>query len=340
MKRVFTLQAVWVWGLMAAVGPARVSWADCGSIPFTSGVTGSGMELVGMGLTAVQFGANELIEGPPARRVQVNFDPLKVTVFEPRQRAIILWNGEEEILLLSTDQKASEASWILEVIPLPGRPEVRLGSFETFEKAQRLAVEKRMWACAHGGARAGIAQLPESAGRIDFVRRLGAHDIAVAEVLNRKGFVDFVQGYLRERYQVDKAPIREEFVKIIESYLDEGFSWFAFDAINLMDKTQSRQPIEYRFKTDSVFYPLRISTLEQGKTEVDLLVFTPGGARNFTGLAMNRVGLKPLIEVSRGEVEGLAPGWEEFFGQRSRVVMDQWSLEGPTTSFLTDIRVK
>ena len=85
------------------------------------------------------------------------FDPLEERVYEPRQRAVILWNGQEEILLLSTDQRSTRASMVLEVFPFPERPSVRLGDFETFERAQRLATKKRMWSFAHPGAGGGAA---------------------------------------------------------------------------------------------------------------------------------------------------------------------------------------
>src|SRR5687768_2011865 len=98
-------------------------YADCGSIPFYAPLMDS-IDLVS------KPGAG----GADTRTL--NFDPLKVSVFEPKQRALILWNGEEEILLLSTDQRSSQRTAVLEVIPLPSEPKVQLGKFETFEKAQ------------------------------------------------------------------------------------------------------------------------------------------------------------------------------------------------------------
>ena len=50
-----------------------------------------------------------------------------VKIFEPNQRALLAWNGEEEILLLSTDLVASESTMVLEVLPLPSEPEVKKG---------------------------------------------------------------------------------------------------------------------------------------------------------------------------------------------------------------------
>ncbi len=352
-----TQQPLWGWGipLLALVCSAAplLARADCGSVPFRKVITENPVQVVrrpgnlptsavtSPELSPVIFPAGAGAPGQAEGPLSVEFDPLKVTVFEPRQRAILLWNGHEEILYLSTDQSASQPSSILEVIPLPSKPEVRLGSFETFERAQRLAVEKRMWACAHGGARAGAAPLPANAGRIHFAQRMGAHDLAVAEVLDREGFVAFVQDYLEEKYAIAQAPIRTEFADMIETYLDGGFRWFVFDVIDLADSTQSRQPIEYRFASEEVFYPMRISTLERGDTTVDLLVFSTTGPRNFTGLDRKEVKLKPLVQVKREEALALDEGWKDFFPEsQPDLFMDQWTVEGDISRFTQDIRVK
>jgi len=310
---------------------AGAAWGDCGSIPFRPPRIPNPIEIT----QPLRTPSTE-----PAREARtVDFDPLKVVVFEPQQRAVILWNGQEEILLLSTDQRASEKSGVLEVIPLPAEPRVRLGSFQTLEAAQRLVIHKRVWACAHGGARAGVASLPESAGRITFQARLGAHDLTVAEVRNPAGLVGFVQNFLQERYQTPNAPIRPDFVRIIRSYLDEGFRWFAFDVLLLDSTIKSRDPIEYRFQSDAVFYPLRISSLEAGKTKVDHIVFTPKEFTEFRGPAKD-LRREPLLSATREEVEALDPDWRGFFGQSTSLVLHQWKIEGESAKLLVDVRAK
>jgi hypothetical protein len=308
----------------ALAGAPRPAAADCGSIPFSAPMLDS--------IDIVQKGVEQ--------SKTVVFDPLKVSVFEPKQRAIVLWNGVEEILLLSTDQRATRESAVLEVIPLPAEPKVQLGSFATFEKAQRLVVEKRMWACAHGGAKAGIAPVPPDAGRITFEAKLGVHDITVAEAVDSRHFVEFVQAHLRRKYGTPDAPIRPEFVRVIESYLDAGFRWFAFDAIQLGGSVKSREPVEYRFKSDKVFYPLRISSLEAGKTELDMLVFTNNGASRFEGVQPDELKRAESLPVSPVEIGSVDPAWKDFFRGDTELVLDQWKLEGESSKLLRDIAVK
>jgi hypothetical protein len=261
-------------------------------------------------------------------------------VFEPKQRAIILWNGDEEILLLSTDQRASQKSAVLEVIPLPSEPKVRLGSFSSFEKAQKMVIEKRMWACAHGGAPAGGVAVPSDAGRITFSQKMGVHDITVAEVNSAAGFTGFVQDYLSKKYQTPNAPIRPDFVSVIDTYLKEGYRWFAFDVIYMDGSLQSREPVEYRFKSDRVHYPLRISSLEKGKTEAELLVFTANRVGKFDGISRREMELEPVLDVQPKEIYDLAEGWSGFFAGRPTVVLNQWKIEGQSAKLTRDVAVK
>lgn len=117
----------------------------------------------------------------------VVFDPMEVSVFEPQQRAIILWNGQEEILLLSTDPARHPAILSSGGNPASGASRGSAGFFETFMKAQQLVVEKHMWKFASGS---GEVAANVKAGRIDFQQKLGAHDLTVAEVLKPEAFTN------------------------------------------------------------------------------------------------------------------------------------------------------
>ena len=48
--------------------------------------------------------------------------------------------------------------------------------------------------------------LVANAGRITFQQRLGAHELTVAQVVDKEHFVEFVQSYLSEHYKVSNAP--------------------------------------------------------------------------------------------------------------------------------------
>ncbi|MBI5095258.1 MAG: hypothetical protein HZB26_22840 [Candidatus Hydrogenedentes bacterium] len=244
-------------GLSVCIILPAAGWADCGSIPYSSP-----LELMGgMTILKTEKGITD-----------VRFDPMDVVVFEPGQRAIILWNGREEILLLSTDIKTNRAVSLLEVIPLPGEPAVRLGDFDWFMTMQRLLIDKSMWRVASGGGVAGV-RAPERAAEITFHKKMGVHDISVAHVLNRDGFTGWVEEFMTAKKAVNPK-VDPAFAGIIGNYLERGTQWFVFDSLQADNQLQSRQPVEYRFKTDHLYYPLEISSRESGKTNIDLLVVT------------------------------------------------------------------
>ena len=304
---------------VACVALAASAGADCGSIPFSAVLRAPG---------SISIGIGDLLSAKP----DVTLDPLNVVVYEPGQRAIILWNGEEEILLLSTEIRTSQAVSILEVIPLPAEPEVTLGTFETFEKMQRLLVEKTMWKVASGAGYAGI-QAPKNAARITFHEQMGAHDIAVVEVLDKDHFVDWVKDFLTHK-GADNPQVRPDFLRIIQNYLERDLNWFVFDTIQATDKVGSRQPIQYRFKTDFLYYPLEISSLETGRTNIDLLLVT---GQKLSSYPVVRASMKRHDSFSVGldELRAISPDWASFMGTPS-VTLQQVRIKGNLRKMKTD----
>jgi len=163
-------------------------------------------------------------------------------IFEPTQRAMIAWNGEEEILLLSTDLRASEPTKVLEVFPFPSEPRVKKGDIELFQKAVTLINRKlgaRDGYGAAGGPSPGMsggagAPLPPPA-RVTFHEQIGAHDVSVIQMVRLRGFVGWVENYLKAQH-VDNPVIPRPLAEVVEEYIQDGFGWFVFDVASLTDK--------------------------------------------------------------------------------------------------------
>ena len=273
-----------------------------------------------------------------ADRGSIPFRP-HVRVFEPKQRAMIAWNGEEEILLLSTDLKASEPTKVLEVMPLPSEPEVKKGDVEVFRKAtdlinKKLAAKTRVFA-TRGKERGGDESKP--AGEVTFHKKIGAHDISVTHVLDSNGFIDWVEKYLKSA-DVENQEIPEGIRVVIEEYLEEGFSWFVFDVVELDEKPKTNQAIQYKFKTDFLYYPLKITKTEEGATTVDILVLTPKLLSNFPGIPVEKVQLRHSpVSVSSQELRSLSKDMDDLLGHRKDVKLRLWRIEGELSSFDKDL---
>ena len=282
-----------------------------------------------------------LVLATPAARADrgsIPFDP-NVKIFEPNQRAMIAWNGAEEILLLSTDLRASGPTKVLEVIPLPSEPKVTEGDVEVFRKATELINRKLapVFALGRGdkGRMSGEGGRP--AAELTFHEKIGAHDISVIHVLDRQGFIRWVNAYLK-RAGVDNPTIPAPLRGVIAEYLLDDYKWFVFDVIELGQKTVTNDAIQYRFRSNCVYYPLRITRTEEGRTTIRLLILTPRLLSNFPGLPVSRVRLAHQpVSITSPELRSLNEDMDALLGHRPEMKLRIWNIEGRLSEFEEDL---
>ena len=283
-----------------------------------------------------------LVEVGPAwaDRGAIPFQP-EVTIFEPNQRALIAWNGEEEILILSTDLRASRATKVLEVMPFPAEPRIKKGDVGVFRRAVKLINSKIMprpaaAAYVSRGDQMAAAEAPPP-GEITFHERIGAHDVAVARVVSGDGFVEWVNDYLK-RASVDNPVIPPRLRRVVQEYLDDGFCWFAFDVVSLESKFRTLEALQYRFPASALFYPVKISRSNRGQTAMELLVLSPTLLRTFTGIPRSQIQLRhEPVSLTSAEVRSLDKGMDELLDHREDVKLRIWLVQGDFDSFDRDI---
>ena len=278
-----------------------------------------------------------------ADRASIPFKPY-VKVFEPNQRAMIAWNGEEEILLLSTDLKASEPTKVLEVIPLPSEPVVKKGDMGIFKRATSLINSKirhgflRSGATRTRGARGAVIRPP--AGEMTFQERIGAHDISVTHVLRADGFIEWVENFLRSD-GVDNPIIAEPLKEVIEEYIEDGFDWFVFDVVSLDTEPKTNDAIQYRFKTDFLFYPVKITRTEEGSTTLSLIVLTPYLLIEFPGISIHHIGQPhPPVTINLRELFLVNEEMAELMEHWPHTVLRIWEIKGRLSEFREDVIAK
>jgi len=272
-----------------------------------------------------------------ADRGMIPHDPL-AQIFEPNQRAIIAWNGNEEILLLSTDMRASKSTRVLEVLPCPSEPKVQKGDIQTFDRANRVI---RAHLPRHGLSRrtkggGKMAGFDAPAGKITFHEKIGAHDVSVANVLSAERFVEWVEGALKK--EGVKNPTIPNWAKTtIRQYIDDEYKWFVFDSIEIGPTIKTLEPLQYRFKANRLFYPLRITKV-QGPTTVDMIVLTPGLLTKFPALPINRVrlGHDPIV-ISRRELEYIDKDMADLLGKAAGMKLRIWKIGDNGQGFNQDL---
>jgi len=192
-----------------------------------------------------------------------------VSVYEPGQKAIIAWNGQEEILILSTDVSSTQETIVLEILPLPSKPVVEAASFQSFEEIQSMIWEEgisRLMYSSQNDARYGSVE-------VLFHQQIGAHNITVVKADDTSDLVDWATSFLEEN-NVNEEVSLGEFESVIEDYMNRGFRHYALDLVNFSQEQRSVNPILYRFDSSFLYYPLVITSPVAGNSKITLFILT------------------------------------------------------------------
>ena len=193
-----------------------------------------------------------------------------VNVFEPGQKAIIAWNGTTECLIISTDVISERKVKVLEILPLPSEPDIiELADFQSFLAVQEYIFKKApktlgMYRKAFGEAKANQVS-------IVFHEKLGFHDITVIHAENLNALIKWIKTFLKDvglEGNIELGNFRE----VISDYMARGFYYFSLDIIEVPEEERSVEPIFYRFKTQFLYYPLKISAPIGGQGKITLYV--------------------------------------------------------------------
>jgi hypothetical protein len=267
-------------------------------------------------------------------------------LFEPTQRAAIAFNGTEEILLLSTDLRASEPTKVLEVLPLPDEPKVSEGDVAFFSKAtdlinQRLGRKDPQHGMGGmgGGMGGGASAGPPPAGIVTFHEKIGAHDVTVTKVVDKKRFVAWVEDRLRKE-GADKPSIPEPMKEVVAEYLKDNYHWFVFDVVDLGDKLKTKDAVQFRFRTKALYYPMRITRTGTGDTLVQLVILSPRLLHLPQAGGMKVKPAHDPLELSVAELHGLGNKDVNDLLKGQPTWLRIWEVHGPLSGFKKDIVVK
>jgi len=198
----------------------------------------------------------------------------EVQVFEPGQKAVIAFNGEEEILYLSTDLYASDDVKVVELVPFPSKPEVKEGDKEMLKRLEKFLqpfVAPRGFR-EDGGAKQGGGV----AGGVEIIefKKIGAHNITLLMAKEEKVFTDWIANKIGESIMRNEA-FKKRLCDVVNHYIRLGFQYFAFDEVELTKDKRTVEPLEYRFRTPFPYYPLVVSSLMSGDTNITLAFIAP-----------------------------------------------------------------
>jgi hypothetical protein len=204
-----------------------------------------------------------------------------VSIYEPGQKAIVAWNGDEEVLILSTDVSASEQTMVLEILPLPSKPEVGAGSFQSFQQIQEMIWAEavyRQYFLSSDAARGNSVE-------VVFHGEIGAHNITVVMADDATALVTWANDFLLSS-GVDQNVTLGKFQSEVEDYMSRGFKYYALDLVTVQAEERSMDPIVYSFNCSTLYYPLLITSPVGGGGKITLFLLTENKLEN-VGYPMN-----------------------------------------------------
>ena len=256
-------------------------------------------------------------------------------IFEPAQNAIIAWNGKEEILLLSTDLKASKPTKVLEVLPLPSEPVVTRGDVSNFAKINALINDelRQNW---FGGKGPGDTRASSGAAEVTFHEKIGAHDIRVVHVLESSEFEQWIRDFFKKE-GTGPQQISPVLLATIEQYLLDGYHWFVFDVVELGLQLKSNDAIQYRFAADKFYYPLRISATDSGETSIRLVALSERGLSSYTGLPQESIRqAHRKLQVETAKIANINQEMASLFRSET-ISLQTLRIQGNLKSFDLDV---
>ncbi len=186
---------------------------------------------------------------------------------EPSQKAVILHKDGQEDLVLQVKYQgpAVDFCWI---VPTPSRPEVAAVDGDLFEELSLYTQRRGKW---------GYRQADTADKDVEVIERkkVGVFDTTILEASDASKLLAWLK---RNDYVF---PDRQ--VHILEHYTSQPKPWvFTAMRVHAEDMNEDTaqklregtiQPIRLTFESKRTIYPLRISTVNAGQTEVLLYVF-------------------------------------------------------------------
>lgn len=194
------------------------------------------------------------------------------------QLAAIAWRDGLEVLIISPSllipmrpTPVHVKPYALELIPMPSIPEVEGADFHVFKALTELVrVKSPMEPYA-------ILKGPERVVEVEVIyhKAIEAHDINVLRAKDVDALLKWIAEYVEAKgLPRPSEHVLNELSEIASAYVKEGFEYFVFDLISLIEGPMTVKPLLYRFKSEAIYYPLRISKLMKGYASVRIFIIT------------------------------------------------------------------
>jgi hypothetical protein len=241
-------------------------------------------------------------------------------VSETGQRAIIAWNGTFEVLSLSTDISSTQESEVVEIMPLPSSPSISAGSTGSFLKVQELVNTYFALIFAQGLGSFGFmhsAWQSQSRGgqgepqvTIVFQQEIGLHFLTVVKAVEAVELSEWLTGFLQSRGYPLSLPA--DLQVLLQNYTRNDMHFFVIDMIAANSTVRTVEPLVYRFNTSKLYYPLSISNLFSGESEISVFTVTSSELKEDAVLG-GKFSRNAQFQIRKDAVSEISPNMTDLF---------------------------
>ena len=233
-----------------------------------------------------------------------------VNLDEPAQRAIIAYDGFEEMLILQTELKPSEPTEVLRFIPLPSLPEIKIASKKVFPELKKLVLKYNLQY-----VRQTKSLIPSTEKvKIEIKKTIGAHNITIIKLTDTQGFIEWIKKYMKNLGYNYSFKNNRTYIDVLKHYINNKINYFVFDLVELK-KQSSIDPIIYCFKSSKLYYPLVATNVLRSYGVIELFIFSETGRNYLSSLH----GFMPSTTaiVNSGEMSKISPEFVNLLGKHA-----------------------
>jgi hypothetical protein len=275
---------------------------------------------------------------PSALGDRGGFSPRAERVVEAGQRAVVAWNGTDEVLILSTDISSSNETEVVEIMPLPSNPVISEGETQSFQKVTDLVnsyfdltVNRYKSAGYYGRFLSGYGDYSQRI-TITFQQIMGPHFLTVVRVDYSSDLVSWLSDFLRSRGYVAGLPSGSD--QLFEDYVRNNVRFFVIDAMDTNSTVRTVEPLVYEFSSSKLYYPLRISNLFSGDTSISLFTLTNNEIHQ-DSLLGGKFSRRAEFQIKKEMLPKISDNLTNLFFANPH--LSYFSYQGPQSSFDSDV---
>ncbi|MFC1805046.1 DUF2330 domain-containing protein [Candidatus Omnitrophota bacterium] len=194
-------------------------------------------------------------------------DPFMEELGSPAQKAVIVYDGIKEELILYVDYRSykkeiEDFAW---VIPVPGYPEVKKSEERIFTELARYTETKVSESLMRGGAFYGFNAIREQAVTVWERKRVGAYDISILSSDDPEALFNWL---IKNGYKVS-----EKMQEVFQHYIEKKWYFIAAKVSPGGAKEGTLHPLRLIFESKEMIYPMKMTSINSGRTDVILYIF-------------------------------------------------------------------